>query len=175
MRKTLDTCLSTLARPWKTLTHPSISLPCSGYNKITISDFTFKTSAETKHFSYRKQKRPSVTAPKRFFFFYSVSPKELIGTHTHVLVLLQFLPNGQTRVAPENNYGNSRKTKKLHSNSNQGMTASSGSKAAKAHPAEHTFLLEKRIYLHHQSIYQSCYLCQSNADKNVKKPKSYCK
>lgn len=136
MRKTLDTRLSTPARPWKTLTHPSICLPCSGYNKITISDFDFKTSAKTKHFSYRKQKGPSLTAPKSFFFFFnSVSPPELIGTHTHVLVLLQFPPNGQTRVAPENDFGNSRKTKKLHSNSNQGMTASSVSKAAKAHPA----------------------------------------
>lgn len=136
MRKILDTVYLHLPDPGKPLTPPSISLPCSGYNKITISDFNFKTSAETKHFSHRKRKRSSLTAPKRFFFFffYSVAPPELIGTHTHVLVLLQFLPNGQTRVAPENDYGNSRKIKKLHSNSNQGMTASSVRKAAKAHP-----------------------------------------
>lgn len=148
MRKTLDTRLSPPARPWKTLTHPSVSLPCSGYNKITISDFNFKTSAETKHFSYRKRKRPSLTAPKRFFFFFFTlyrlqSSLEL----THVLVLLQFLPNGQTRVAPEND-GNSRKTKKLHSNSNQGMTASRSVKQQKlTHPNTHSSLKKESIYI----------------------------
>lgn len=78
----------------QTLENPhtsSVSPPCRGYNKITISDFNFKTSAETKHFSHRKRKRPSLTSPKRFLFcFFLCIASRAQWNSTNVLVLLSF-------------------------------------------------------------------------------------